>query len=76
MSYTSEKVIKALKVLDIKNYSYCGDAPKDEATFLKGFSIHTGTETLEDGLVVAKTSNNPDDFGFTWAELKTEMDKL
>tara|TARA_Y100001937_G_C6996198_1_gene274305 strand:- start:26 stop:262 length:237 start_codon:yes stop_codon:yes gene_type:complete len=59
-----------------KQYIYEGDNPLTEEIFLKSFSVITGTEKLEDGSEIAKTSKDPKDFGVTWTQIKTEMDKL
>lgn len=61
----------ALKALGIEDFTFDG-SPTNEEEFNKSFKKIMSTDS--DGNAVL--SSDPKDFGFTWAELKAEMDKL
>lgn len=46
--------------------------PTNETEFNEMFSIQTGTDEIDTAIL----SNNPDDFGITWAEVKAKADEL
>jgi len=61
----------ALDALNITGWSLNGD-PKTEAEFNQMFTKHTGVD--EDGIAIE--SNDPADFGVTWAELEAKRVEL
>jgi len=65
------RIAEGLKALGIEGYNVYGE-PTNEEEFNKSFEKIMGT----DKDLNAITSSDPKDFGFTWAELKAEMDKL
>jgi len=46
--------------------------PTNETEFNQMFSIQTGTDEIDTAIF----SNNPDDFGITWAEVETKATEL
>jgi len=46
--------------------------PTNETEFNQMFSIQTGTDEIDTAIL----SNNPDDFGITWAEVETKAAEL
>ena len=62
---------EALSKLGITEWVLNGE-PKTEAEFTTMFGKVTGTDANDSAIV----SNNPSDWGFTWAELKAKSDEL
>lgn len=62
---------EALSTLGITEWVLNGD-PKTEAEFTTMFGKVTGIDANGSAIV----SNNPSDWGFTWAELKAKSDEL
>ena len=51
--------------------------PESEKDFLASYEIQVGVEDMPDGESVTPVySNNPEDFGFTYSDFLTEMDRL
>ena len=68
-----EKLIIALETLKVGEYTTRWDTfPTDEASFNNGFKINVGV--TDDGQAIE--SSDASKFGVTWAQIKTEMDKL
>ena len=74
MSDKSEinKFVDALEILNITDWKFEGADPTNETEFLAGFYKSTGAD--DSGGTVY--TNDPSKFGITWAQIKTEMDKL
>ena len=66
------KFITALKNLDITDWSLTGEDPTNETEFLARFNKCIGVGDNLDAIM----SNEPNDFGVTWTQIKAEMDKL
>ena len=65
-----EKLIKSLLTLDVGEWQIIGTPTNEDefnASFKKVMSASNGQAIL---------SSNPSDFGVTWSQVKTEMDKL
>tara|TARA_Y100001963_G_scaffold156668_1_gene250854 strand:- start:720 stop:932 length:213 start_codon:yes stop_codon:yes gene_type:complete len=65
------KLGQALSNLKVTSYA-CRGLPTNETEFNSMFSKVTGED--ENGTAIE--SSNPSDFGVTWSQIKTEMDKL
>ena len=65
------RIAEGLKALGIEDYNFYGE-PTNEEEFNKSFQKIIGTDKDLNAIL----SSDPKDFGFTWAELKAEMDKL
>ena len=61
-----EKALDNLKVIDYA----CDGIPTNETEFNSMFKKIIFTDGVDE------RSSNPSDFGVTWTEIKTEMDKL
>ena len=63
------KFEKALDTLEISNYA-CDGIPTNETEFNSMFQKIIFTDGVDE------RSSTPSDFGVTWSQIKTEMDKL
>ena len=66
------KFSQALKNLKIIGWTIYGDNPTNETEFLAIFHKVVSVDDNNN----AVTSNDPNKFGVTWTQIKTEMDKL
>jgi hypothetical protein len=74
---TTQKFEKTMDKIGLNpGYLYVGEPPETEEIFLRSFQRTVGTEKLDDGTEVAKMSSDPKNFGVTWTQIKSEMDKL
>ena len=74
---TTQKFEKTMDKIGLNlGYLYIGEPPETEEIFLKNFQRTVGIEKLDDGTEVAKMSSDPKNFGVTWTQIKSEMDKL
>jgi len=62
---------KALEELLDTGWTLNG-VPTNETEFNEMFKIQTGTDEIDTAIL----SNNPDDFGVTWAQVKAKADEL
>ena len=68
---THENLVKALVKQDLGQWKLSG-TPQNEREFRNMFR----KVMYEDIIGQAVLSNNHDDFGITWTQIKSEMDKL
>ena len=66
------KFSQALKNLKISGWTVYGDDPTNETELLARFHKVVSVDDNNN----AVTSNDPNKFGVTWTQIKTEMDKL
>ena len=59
-------VIKALEVLGKGEWVIDGELPTNESEFLERFSVVVGIDETDTTIL----SNNPDEFGITWTQIK------
>ena len=69
---TKNKFVEALQNLNINSWCVNGSTPTNETEFLERFNKITGVDEGDTSIL----SNDPKDFGITWTQIKTEMDKL
>lgn len=65
-------VVTALHALGKEKWKIEGDYPTNEAEFLDRFWISTGVDEIDTNIL----SNNPDDFGITWAQVSEKLTEL
>ena len=65
-------VATALQALGKEDWKIEGDYPTNEAEFLDRFWISTGVDEIDANIF----SNNPDDFGITWAQISEKLTEL
>ena len=65
-------VVTALQALGKEDWKIEGDYPTNEAEFLDRFWISTGVDEIDANIF----SNNPDDFGITWAQISEKLTEL
>ena len=64
------KFIKALKNLNVEEWSFTGHDPENEKEFLLNFNKCIGIDNNQTAIM----SNDPKKFGVTWSQIKEEMD--
>ena len=65
-------VITAIHALGKEKWKIEGPLPANETEFLDRFWISTGVDETDTNIL----SNNPDDFGITWAQVSEKLTEL
>jgi hypothetical protein len=65
-------VVTAIQALGKEKWKIEGPLPVNETEFLDRFWISTGVDETDTNIL----SNNPDDFGITWAQVSEKLTEL